>query len=144
MFKIALEFGIAWLLVVMICSVSSLMSCLRHSTSFRDSSHYLSVYFDFTIFADADMEYVIFTFIFRHRQSWQYAARININRADLLRYIFELSLDLGIQYETAPPRRIIIQGEPDQKFDPSSIDKTSFNQGSAAGPDSLVGTGPLD
>jgi hypothetical protein len=94
--------------------------------------------------ADADMEYVIFTFIFRHRQSWQYALHININRADLLRYIYELSLDLGIQYETATPRRIIIQEEPDRKFNSLSFDKTSFSQGFTAGSNSVVRSSPLD
>jgi len=57
---------------------------------------------------DITQEYVLFTIAFKHRQNWQNAMRININRADLLRYIFDLGKELNIQYNTPPSRRLVL------------------------------------
>jgi hypothetical protein len=43
---------------------------------------------------------------FRHRNSWQDAGRIKINRADLVRFVYELAEQLKINYESPPPRRV--------------------------------------
>ena len=57
---------------------------------------------------DVTEAYVFFTIAFKHRQSWQSAGRINLHRADLLRYIYELGQKLEIQYNTPPSRRLIV------------------------------------
>jgi small-conductance mechanosensitive channel len=58
---------------------------------------------------DPDFGFVLFTLAFRHRLTWQSAARINLGRADLMRFIYELCIEMGIQYETPIPQRHIIQ-----------------------------------
>lgn len=144
MLKIGLEFGMEWLVVVTIGSVSFLSSAALGSPL----SH-LILFPLIHVSSDFDMEFVMFRFVFRHRQSWQYASRININRADLLRFIYELSLKLGIQYDMAiPSRRIIIDEQTNRRFDAATAgvlqdDNTSLNRGVNAGTDSLIGTGPL-
>lgn len=57
---------------------------------------------------DADFGFVLFTLAFRHRLTWQSAARINLGRADLMRFIYELTVEMEIQYETPTPQRLII------------------------------------
>jgi hypothetical protein len=47
---------------------------------------------------------------FRHRNSWQDAGRIKLHRADLVRYIYELSVKLKVHFETPPPRRLLYHG----------------------------------
>ena len=47
---------------------------------------------------------------FRHRNSWQDAGRIKLHRADLIRFIYELSVELRVHYETPPPRRLLYHG----------------------------------
>jgi hypothetical protein len=47
---------------------------------------------------------------FRHRNSWQDAGRIKLHRADLVRFIYELSVRLNVHFETPPPRRLIYHG----------------------------------
>jgi hypothetical protein len=59
---------------------------------------------------DADWGYVIFRFGFRHRYSWQNAARIMLNRADLLRYMYEKGVELKIHYDTPVTRQMIYDG----------------------------------
>jgi len=60
-----------------------------------------------------DIDKVKFTFAFRHRSSWQNSARICVDRADLLRFIYETAVRLGVEYgyENAPSaKRVILQG----------------------------------
>lgn len=59
---------------------------------------------------DADWGFVVFRFGFRHRYSWQNAARIMLNKADLLRFMYDKGEDLGIHYSTPIPRRTIYDG----------------------------------
>lgn len=47
---------------------------------------------------------------FRHRNSWQDAGRIKLHRADLVRFIYELSVKLRVHFETPPPRRLLYHG----------------------------------
>lgn len=47
---------------------------------------------------------------FRHRNSWQDAGRIKLHRADLVRFVYELSVRLNVHFETPPPRRLIYHG----------------------------------
>ena len=61
---------------------------------------------------DVTESYVFFTIAFKHRQSWQSASRINLHRADLLRYIYDLGQNLEIQYNTPPSRRLIVAPRP--------------------------------
>jgi hypothetical protein len=58
---------------------------------------------------DADWGYVVFRFGVRHRTSWQNAARIMINRSDLLRYMYEKGEELNMHYST--PIRTIYGGD---------------------------------
>lgn len=59
---------------------------------------------------DADMEQVGFRMAFRHRNGWQDAARIKLNRADLLRYIHDTAKAMGVNFETSPARRLLYYG----------------------------------
>lgn len=59
---------------------------------------------------DADMEQVNFTLAFRHRNSWQDAGRILLNRGELLRFIYATCKQLGISYDTPPNRRLLYYG----------------------------------
>jgi hypothetical protein len=47
---------------------------------------------------------------FRHRSSWQDAGRIKLHRADLIRFVYELSTRLHVHFETPPPRRLLYHG----------------------------------
>jgi hypothetical protein len=47
---------------------------------------------------------------FRHRNSWQDAGRIKLHRADLVRFIYELSVKLQVHFETPPPRSLVYNG----------------------------------
>ena len=38
------------------------------------------------------------------------AGRIKLHRADLIRFIYELSVELRVHYETPPPRRLLYHG----------------------------------
>jgi len=62
---------------------------------------------------DVTEEFVFFSIAFKHRQSWQSAARINIHRAELLRFIYGLGKTMEIQYNTPPSRRLVV---PPQSF----------------------------
>ena len=59
---------------------------------------------------DVDSEKVKFTISVRHRHSWQDAARIKVNRADLVRFLYETSKELSIQYEEPPPQQVLYYG----------------------------------
>jgi hypothetical protein len=47
---------------------------------------------------------------FRHRNSWQDAGRIKLHRADLIRFIYEITVKMKVQFETPPPRRLLYHG----------------------------------
>lgn len=58
---------------------------------------------------DADYRFVVFTLAFQHRVSWQYAARIMANRSDLMRHIYDICLEMGVQYDNMAPQSITQQ-----------------------------------
>jgi hypothetical protein len=47
---------------------------------------------------------------FRHRSSWQDSARIKLNRADLVRYIWETTRKLGIFFQAPYPVQVQYNG----------------------------------
>lgn len=47
---------------------------------------------------------------FRHRNSWQDAARIKINRSDLLRFAHDTANKLEVNFETPAARRLLYYG----------------------------------
>lgn len=60
-----------------------------------------------------DTDLVYFSFGFRHRSSWQNMARIAADRANLLRFIYETAVRMGVEYgyENSPsPKRVLLQG----------------------------------
>lgn len=59
---------------------------------------------------DADNEIVYLVISFRHRNSWQDAARIKLQRADLVYFIHKTATDMGINKETPPARRLLYYG----------------------------------
>lgn len=59
---------------------------------------------------DADYCSVLVRFSFRHRYSWQYATRIMINRADLVRYMYNKGIELNIHWLSSVPIRAIYDG----------------------------------
>lgn len=59
---------------------------------------------------DADWEHVTVRFSFRHRYSWQFASRIMVNRADLVRFMYDKGKELGIHWKTPVPLRAIFNG----------------------------------
>lgn len=59
---------------------------------------------------DADMEQVTFTLAFRHRNSWQDAGRILLNRGDLALFLYQTCKKLNIAYDTPPNRRLLYYG----------------------------------
>lgn len=59
---------------------------------------------------DAGNERVKFSISVRHINSWQDAARIKVNRADLLRFLYETSKELSVQYEEPPPQQLLYYG----------------------------------
>lgn len=59
---------------------------------------------------DAENEKVKFSISVRHRNSWQDAARIKVNRADLLRFLYETSKELEVQYDAPPPQQLLYYG----------------------------------
>jgi hypothetical protein len=59
---------------------------------------------------DADSGCVIFRFSFRHRYGWQGAARIMVNRADLVKFMYDKGNELGIHWKTPIPPRAIYDG----------------------------------
>jgi small-conductance mechanosensitive channel len=59
---------------------------------------------------DSDMEQVFLTMQFRHRNSWQDAPRIFLQRSELLRFIHETSKKMNLSFETPPPRRVLYYG----------------------------------
>jgi hypothetical protein len=44
---------------------------------------------------------------FRHRSSWQDAGSIQLNRAELVRFIYELADKLDVNFEMPPVRRLM-------------------------------------
>jgi hypothetical protein len=56
---------------------------------------------------DSDAEFVRFNIGFRHRSSWQDAARIMLNRGDLLAHVYRVARILGIAYDSPPNRRVL-------------------------------------
>ena len=58
----------------------------------------------------AELKRIIMRLAFRHRNSWQDAARILINRGQLLRYVYETAEKLNINYEMEPALRLVYQG----------------------------------
>ena len=59
---------------------------------------------------DGDMEQISFSLGFRHRNSWQDAGRILIQRGELCRFLYDVAKRLEIQYESAPARRLLYDG----------------------------------
>jgi hypothetical protein len=59
---------------------------------------------------DADYCTVLIRFSFRHRYSWQYASRIMINRADLVKYMYDKGVELNIHWLSSIPIRAIYDG----------------------------------
>jgi hypothetical protein len=59
---------------------------------------------------DADNERVQFAISVRHTSSWQDASRIKMNRADLVRFLYETSKKLSIHYEEPPPQQVLYYG----------------------------------
>ena len=77
---------------------------------------------------DASVDKVTFAFGFRHRSSWQSAARIAIDRASLVRFIYETAVGMGVEYgyDNSPsPKRLILQGGEYQRPDKSATDAVS-------------------
>ena len=70
---------------------------------------------------DPDAESVMFKMAFRHRQSWQEASRIKLDRAALVRYIHETADKLGVNHETPALQQIVYKGgslnDNDVKYD---------------------------
>lgn len=56
------------------------------------------------------MEQVKFSLGFRHRNSWQDAARILLNRGDLVAHVHQIVRDMGSSYDTPPNRRLLYYG----------------------------------
>ena len=69
---------------------------------------------------DADNQFIIFSLCFQNRISWQSAARVNMNRADLLRHIYGICMDLGVQYDNMSPRPILVQNGNIHNEDPAA------------------------
>jgi len=89
---------------------------------------------------DVTEEFVFFSIAFKHRQSWQSAARINIHRADLLRHIYELGKKLEIQYNTPPSRRLLVQPQSFRSLSaPNGLIQDSLSFG-----DPMAMSGPMD
>lgn len=59
---------------------------------------------------DADYEQVAWTIAIRHRNTWQDAARILLNKSDLLRFVYDTTKRLKIHIDSPPARRLIFQG----------------------------------
>jgi len=59
---------------------------------------------------DTNLEKISVSFSFRHRSSWQNSARVNEDRAALLRCIHKTAKKMGIQYKSPPLKRLIFQG----------------------------------
>jgi hypothetical protein len=70
---------------------------------------------------NADWGYVIFRFSFRHRYTWQNAGIIMIHRAELLRYMQEKGVELGIHYFTPLPYRAMYDGSGTLLFSPDRL-----------------------
>jgi hypothetical protein len=66
---------------------------------------------------DADMETVNLSIAVRHRNSWQDASRILLNKADMLRYIHDTAKNLNTAYDTPPNRRLLYYGGELEKGD---------------------------
>jgi len=77
---------------------------------------------------DASVDKVTFAFGFRHRSSWQSAARIAIDRASLVRFIYETAVGMGVEYgynNSPSPKRVIFQGGEYQRPDKFATDAVS-------------------
>lgn len=59
---------------------------------------------------DSDMEQANFSLAFRHRNSWQDAGRIFLNRGDLVEFVYMVLKSLGVNYDTPPARRLLYSG----------------------------------
>ncbi|GKY97780.1 hypothetical protein MPSEU_000736200 [Mayamaea pseudoterrestris] len=59
---------------------------------------------------DTNEEQVKFSMAFRHRNSWQDAGRILLNRADLVRFVFDALKGLDAAYDTPPIRQLVYYG----------------------------------
>lgn len=59
---------------------------------------------------DADWEKIYVRLAFRHRNSWQDAARILQNKGQLHRFVFELGKKMGINFRTPPLGRVLYHG----------------------------------
>lgn len=47
---------------------------------------------------------------FRHRNSWQDAGRIKLNRSELVRYLYELAKSLKVNYHALPQQCLLFHG----------------------------------
>jgi hypothetical protein len=56
---------------------------------------------------DSDCELVRFNLGFRHRNSWQDAARILLNKGDLIAHVYRVARELGVAYDSPPNRRVL-------------------------------------
>lgn len=66
---------------------------------------------------DADNEKVTWTIAVRHRNSWQDAARILLDKSDLLVFVYETTKRLRVHIDSPPARRLIFQGGALERLD---------------------------
>ena len=59
---------------------------------------------------NTDTEQITLRLAFRHRNSWQAAARILQNRGQLLRFVFETGKAMKINFQAPPDARVVYQG----------------------------------
>ena len=59
---------------------------------------------------DTNSEQVKFSMAFRHRNSWQDAGRILLNRADLVRFVYDTLKGLDAAYDNPPIRQLVYYG----------------------------------
>jgi len=69
---------------------------------------------------DSDYQFCILTACFQHRISWQSAARVLMNRGDLIRRIYDICLELGVQYDDPAPRRVAVENTSGVSSDPGA------------------------
>lgn len=59
---------------------------------------------------DADNEKIKCTLAFRHRNSWQDAGRILVQKGLLLKFVYETASQLGVDFNSPPSRRLLYSG----------------------------------
>jgi hypothetical protein len=53
---------------------------------------------------------LLYRLAFRHRNSWQDSARIKLNRADMVKFLWETSKALNVNFLSPLPSQIVFQG----------------------------------